>query len=78
MSSNNQEKYKYKIEIQQMMFVNGETCDPPVETTSLIEDIVRSQVVEMVSVDPRLFFLRLLVLTLIFFSFIGSCFKRHL
>ncbi|KAF5093607.1 hypothetical protein D0Z03_002344 [Geotrichum reessii] len=30
-----------------MMFVNGETCDPPVETTSLIEDIVRSQVVEM-------------------------------
>lgn len=53
MSSNNQEKYKYKIEIQQMMFVNGETCDPPVETTSLIEDIVRSQVVEMVSLDRR-------------------------
>ncbi|KAK9476040.1 transcription initiation factor IID, 18kD subunit-domain-containing protein [Lipomyces japonicus] len=41
------DKYKYKPEIQQMMFVSGETNDPPVETTALIEDIVRSQVVEM-------------------------------
>lgn len=41
-------KYKYRVEIQQMMFVSGETCDPPIETTSLIEDIVRSQVVEIV------------------------------
>ncbi|CCF58512.1 hypothetical protein KAFR_0E03610 [Kazachstania africana CBS 2517] len=30
-----------------MMFVSGETNDPPVETTSLIEDIVRGQVVEI-------------------------------
>lgn len=30
-----------------MMFVSGETCDPPQETTSLIEDIVRDQVVEL-------------------------------
>ncbi len=41
-------KYRYRMEIQQMMFVSGETNDPPVETTSLIEDIVRSQVVEIV------------------------------
>ncbi|KAK9471694.1 transcription initiation factor IID, 18kD subunit-domain-containing protein [Dipodascopsis tothii] len=41
------EKYKYRPEIQMMMFVSGETNDPPAETTSLIEDIVRSQVVEM-------------------------------
>lgn len=30
-----------------MMFVSGETCDPPVESTSLIEDIVHDQVVEI-------------------------------
>ncbi|GCE97823.1 transcription initiation protein spt3 [Zygosaccharomyces mellis] len=41
------EKHKYRIEIQQMMFVSGETNDPPVETTSLIEDIVRGQVIEI-------------------------------
>lgn len=41
------EKYKYRVEIQQMMFVSGENNEPPVETTSLIEDIVRGQVVEI-------------------------------
>ncbi|CCD22589.1 transcriptional regulator SPT3 NDAI_0A04320 [Naumovozyma dairenensis CBS 421] len=40
-------KYKYRVEIQQMMFVSGETNDPPPETTSLIEDIVRGQVIEI-------------------------------
>nr|AAC49996.1 Spt3 [Clavispora opuntiae] len=30
-----------------MMFVSGETNDPPVETTSLIEDIVQGQVIEI-------------------------------
>lgn len=40
-------KYKYRVEIQQMMFVSGETNDPPVETTSLIEDIVRGQVIDI-------------------------------
>ncbi|ODQ81545.1 hypothetical protein BABINDRAFT_32410 [Babjeviella inositovora NRRL Y-12698] len=44
---NSPEKYKYKVEIQQMMFVSGETNDPPVETTCLIEDILRGQVVEL-------------------------------
>ena len=40
-------KYKYKIEIQQMMFVTGEVNDPPVETTNIIEEIVRGQVIEI-------------------------------
>lgn len=40
-------KYKYRVEIQQMMFVLGETNDPPIETTSLVEDIVRGQVIEI-------------------------------
>ena len=33
-----------------MMFVSGETAEPSVETTTLIEDIVRQQVIEIVSV----------------------------
>lgn len=36
----------------QMMFVSGETAEPSAETTWIIEEIVRQQVVEMVSV-PR-------------------------
>lgn len=35
--------------ITQMMFVSGETGEPSVETTTIIEEIVREQVVEMVS-----------------------------
>lgn len=42
-----QDKYKYRVEIQQMMFVSGEANDSPLETTSLIEDIVRGQVIEI-------------------------------
>lgn len=41
------DKHKYRIEIQQMMFVSGETNESPVETTALIEDIVRGQVIEI-------------------------------
>ena len=37
-----------QIEIQQMMFVSGEVAEPLSETTGLVEDIVRAQVVEMV------------------------------
>jgi hypothetical protein len=33
----------------QMMFVSGETAEPGPETTWMIEEIVREQVVEMVS-----------------------------
>lgn len=43
----NDNKYKYRMEIQQMMFVSGESNDPPPETTSIIEDIVRGQVIEI-------------------------------
>lgn len=32
-----------------MMFVSGETAEAALETTTLIEEIVRQQVVEMVS-----------------------------
>jgi transcription initiation protein SPT3 len=32
-----------------MMFVSGETAEPSPETTTLIEDITRQQVVEIVS-----------------------------
>lgn len=35
--------------IEQMMFVSGETAEPSAETTWMIEEIVREQVVEMVS-----------------------------
>ena len=34
--------------IQQMMFVSGETAEPSAETTWMIEEVVREQVVEMV------------------------------
>lgn len=37
-----------------MMFVSGETGEPSAETTSIIEEIVRQQVVEIVSVQPWL------------------------
>lgn len=36
-----------------MMFVSGESNDPPVETTSLIEDIVRGQVIEILLQSTR-------------------------
>ena len=35
--------------LEQMMFVSGETGDPSAETTGIIEEIVRSQVIEIVS-----------------------------
>ncbi|OCL15411.1 TFIID-18kDa-domain-containing protein [Glonium stellatum] len=38
---------KYRTEIQQMMFVSGETGEPSAETTTLIESIVQQQVQEM-------------------------------
>ena len=34
---------------RQMMFVSGETGEPSPETTGIIEEIVRQQVVEIVS-----------------------------
>ncbi|KAG8865156.1 Transcription initiation protein spt3 [Tulasnella sp. 330] len=41
-------EYRYTTEISQMMFVFGEVADPLVETVNLVEDIVRSQVLEIV------------------------------
>ncbi|CAZ80741.1 unnamed protein product [Tuber melanosporum] len=41
------DKFKYRVEIQQMMFVSGETGEPSAETTGIIEEIVRGQVIEM-------------------------------
>ncbi|KAA8900440.1 transcription initiation factor IID, 18kD subunit-domain-containing protein [Sphaerosporella brunnea] len=41
------DKFKYRVEIQQMMFVSGETGEPSPETTGIIEEMVRAQVVEM-------------------------------
>ncbi|KIW05679.1 uncharacterized protein PV09_03542 [Verruconis gallopava] len=38
---------KYRTEIQQMMFVSGETGEPSPETTMLVESIVQQQVMEM-------------------------------
>ncbi|ORY22127.1 transcription initiation factor IID, 18kD subunit-domain-containing protein, partial [Naematelia encephala] len=42
-------EYKYLAEIGQMMFVFGEVQDPLPETIKLVEDIVRGQVIEMVT-----------------------------
>jgi hypothetical protein len=36
------------LRVSQMMFVSGETAEPSSETTWMIEEIVREQVVEMV------------------------------
>ncbi|TKX20060.1 SAGA complex subunit spt3 [Elsinoe australis] len=40
---------KYRQEIQQMMFVSGETGEPTPDTTTLIEGIVQQQVIEMLT-----------------------------
>ena len=37
--------------VKQMMFVSGETAEPSADTTGMIEEIVRQQVIEMVG--PR-------------------------
>jgi hypothetical protein len=42
-------KKELMFRVQQMMFVSGETGDPSPETTGMIEEIVRQQVVEIVS-----------------------------
>ena len=41
---------------KQMMFVSGETGDPNTETTGMIEEIVRQQVVEIVGLNMIVFF----------------------
>ncbi|KAH6959884.1 transcription initiation factor IID, 18kD subunit-domain-containing protein [Ilyonectria sp. MPI-CAGE-AT-0026] len=45
---------KFGQEIQQMMYVAGETLEPSVETISLVEDIIRDQVAQMLTVANNL------------------------
>jgi transcription initiation protein SPT3 len=40
-------KAKYRTEIQQMMFVSGETAEPATESTIIVEQIVQQQVKEL-------------------------------
>ena len=42
--------------IQQMMFVSGEEAEPSVQTTTIIEEIVREQVIELVSQSHTIHF----------------------
>lgn len=44
------DKFQYHLltVIKKMMYVSGETAEIPIETTSIMEDIVRQQVIEMV------------------------------
>lgn len=45
--SDKEKQAKYKQEIQQMMYVSGETGEPSLETLAIIEEIVRQQVIEL-------------------------------
>lgn len=47
-------EYRYLVEISQMMFVFADVVDPAPEVTKLVEDIVRSQVIEMIIQSRRL------------------------
>ncbi|WVQ76885.1 hypothetical protein IAR50_006559 [Cryptococcus sp. DSM 104548] len=42
-------EYKYMVEIRQMMFVFGEVQTPLPETVKLVEDIVRGQIIEIIT-----------------------------
>ena len=46
-----EKKFKQKLTsyFRQMMFVSGETAEPSPETTGMIEELVKQQVMEMVS-----------------------------
>jgi hypothetical protein len=38
--------------LKKMMYVSGETAEPSTETTGMVEEIVRQQVIEMVNLNP--------------------------
>jgi hypothetical protein len=42
-------KKKLMYDVFKMMYVSGETAEPSSETTGMVEEIVRQQVIEMVS-----------------------------
>jgi hypothetical protein len=48
-TSNNQ-RYRYQSEIQAMMYTFGDVRQPLPSTTLLIEDIVHSQIIELVKI----------------------------
>lgn len=54
--------------ILQMMFVSGEEAEPSVQTTTIIEEIVREQVVELVSLSLISFCQPILVRYLLFLN----------
>lgn len=47
-------EYRYQVEIAQMMFVFADVVDPSADVTRLVEDIVRTQVIEMIIQSRRL------------------------
>lgn len=48
-NGNNNQRYRYQSEIQAMMYTFGDVRHPLPATTLLIEDIVHSQIIELVS-----------------------------
>lgn len=50
-----EENFKEKLTewFVQMMFVSGETAEPSADTTGMIEELVKQQVIEMVSLIRR-------------------------
>lgn len=54
MADKDGKQYKYRQEIQQMMYVAGETGEPSIETMGIIEEIVRQQVIEMLRSSTEL------------------------
>ena len=47
-SASNNQRYRYQSEIQAMMYTFGDVRHPLPTTTLLIEDIVHSQIIELV------------------------------
>jgi hypothetical protein len=45
------QRYRYQSEIQAMMYTFGDVKNPVPTTTLLVEDIVHSQIVEMVNIQ---------------------------
>ncbi|KAH8821815.1 transcription initiation factor IID, 18kD subunit-domain-containing protein [Xylogone sp. PMI_703] len=45
---------QFKQEIQQMMYIAGETQEPPLETITLVEEIIRDQVIHMLTTANEL------------------------
>lgn len=55
------QRYRYQSEIQSMMYTFGDIKNPLPATTMLVEDIVHSQILEMVPFIQYLFMLKFVV-----------------